>query len=213
MLEIIIKGFLIGILVSAPVGPMGMLTIQRTLNKGRWHGFFTGLGIMCSDLLYAFVSILGVSVFSSFLNNEEKIIQLIGSILLIVLGFFLFRAHPLKGWTPQMKQENIKYHRDFISAFALAVVNIGIFFVFITLFARFQFNPIGEGNGKILIAILSITAGASLWWFFITWLISRLRKLFSRGSLVILNRTIGSIIMLVGVGGILLLFIEKFSII
>ncbi|MDO5524049.1 MAG: LysE family transporter [Bacteroidia bacterium] len=209
MLETIIKGFVIGILVSAPVGPMGMLAIQRTLSKGRWHGFFTGLGIMCSDLLYAFFSILGVSVFSSFLTNGEKTIQVIGSALLIALGFFLFRAHPLKGWTPQMKPEEIKYHRDFISAFALAIANVGIFFVFITLFARFQFNPIEDGKGKILVAMLSILAGASLWWFSITWLISRVRKHFSRRSLIILNRTVGSILMLIGMGGILLLLIEK----
>ncbi len=192
-------------LVSAPVGPMGMLTIHRTLNKGRWHGFFTAMGVMCSDLLYAFISLWGVSLFSSFLTYEEKIWQIIGSIFLIILGFFLYRANPLKEWTPQMKQEENKYRRDFITAFAMAVVNVGIFFVFITLFARFQFNPIEEGNGTIFIAMLSIMSGTFLWWFFITWLISRIRKHFSRKGLVILNRTVGSIIMLIGVVGILLL--------
>lgn len=209
MLETIIKGVIIGILVSAPVGPMGMLTIQRTLNKGRWHGFFTGLGIMCSDLLYAYGSFWGVNAFSSFLDNEKFIFQLFGSIVLIVLGLFLYRSNPLKGWTPQMKQEEIKYHRDLITAFLLSVMNVGIFFVFITMYAHFQFNPLAEGKGRISVAMLSIAAGAFTWWFFIIWLISKARKYFNRSSLVVLNRTVGSIIMLVGVVGIILLMFGK----
>lgn len=53
MLGIVSKGIIIGVLVSAPMGPIGMLCIQRTLNKGRWHGFVTGLGAALSDVIYA----------------------------------------------------------------------------------------------------------------------------------------------------------------
>ena len=56
LFEEIIKGFLIGVLASAPMGPVGILTIQRTLNKGRWEGFATGVGASISDIIYAFIT-------------------------------------------------------------------------------------------------------------------------------------------------------------
>ena len=58
MLGIVSKGIIIGVLVSAPMGPIGMLCIQRTLNKGRWHGFVTGLGAALSDVIYAALTCL-----------------------------------------------------------------------------------------------------------------------------------------------------------
>lgn len=202
MLDIIVKGFIIGILVSAPVGPMGMFTIQRTLTKGRWHGFFTGLGVMTSDLIYAFIAMLGVNVFSSFLTNEEHIFQLVGSSIIIILGFFLYRTNPLKGWTPHAQAEQNKFHLEYISAFLLAVVNIGVLFIFITLYAHSQFNPVAEGKGAVLTALLAIFSGALLWWFFMTGFVSRLRKHFNRSGLIIMNRVIGSILMTIGVVGL-----------
>ena len=60
MLGIVSKGIIIGVLVSAPMGPIGMLCIQRTLNKGRWHGFVTGLGAALSDVIYAALTCLGM---------------------------------------------------------------------------------------------------------------------------------------------------------
>ena len=56
LLEEIIKGFIIGVLASAPMGPVGILTVQRTLNKGRWEGFATGIGASISDIIYAVIT-------------------------------------------------------------------------------------------------------------------------------------------------------------
>lgn len=203
MLETILKGILIGVLVSAPVGPMGMFTIQRTLSRGRWHGFFTGLGITSSDLIYAFIAMVGVGAFSSFLANEKIILQFIGSIVLIILGFLVFRSNPLKGWTPKMQVEQTKYHLEYISAFLLAIMNIGVLVLFITLFAHFQFNPIAEGKGRVLVAMLSVFSGAVMWWLFMTGVVSRLRKHFNRQGLILLNRVIGSLLMAIGTVGLL----------
>jgi len=72
MLETIAQGFIIGLLVSLPMGPINMLTIQRTLNRGRWHGFVTGLGAMLSDIIYAFITLVGFSFLSDFLTVHES---------------------------------------------------------------------------------------------------------------------------------------------
>ncbi len=202
MLDIIVKGFIIGILVSAPVGPMGMFTIQRTLTKGRWHGFFTGLGVLSSDIIYAFIAMLGVNAFSSFLTNEEHIFQLVGSSIIIILGFFLYRTNPLKGWTPQTQAEQTKFHLEYLSAFGLAIVNIGVLFIFITLYAHSQFDPVAEGKSAVLTAMLSIFSGGLLWWFFMTGFVSSLRKHFNRKGLIVMNRIVGSILMIIGFVGL-----------
>ena len=59
--EIILKGIIIGVVVSAPMGPVGVLCIQRTLNKGRWYGFVTGIGASISDIIYALLTGYGMS--------------------------------------------------------------------------------------------------------------------------------------------------------
>jgi len=90
MLETIAKGFIIGLLVSSPMGPMNMLTIQRTLNRGRWHGFVTGLGAMLSDIIYAFITLVGFSFLSDFLTVHESQLQCLGSIILLFSGLVYF---------------------------------------------------------------------------------------------------------------------------
>ncbi|WP_436415197.1 LysE family translocator [Petrimonas sp.] len=203
MIETIVKGCVIGILVSAPMGPVNMLCVQRTLNRGRWHGFFTGLGAMVSDVVYAFITLLGMSLVEDFLRKNEMLIQLIGSLILIVFGYFVFRANPLKGWTPVTKNEETHYFRDFITSFVFTLSNVTIIFVFITLYARFTFTPVTDGNGHLMLALASIAIGALVWWFFLSSFISMLRKHFNRKGLVILNKIVGSILIIISVVGIL----------
>ena len=75
MLGLISKGIVIGVLVSAPMGPIGMLCIQRTLNKGRWHGFVTGLGAALSDVIYAALTCLGMGVVVNFVEANQAPLQ------------------------------------------------------------------------------------------------------------------------------------------
>lgn len=69
LLELILKGLLIGIIASAPMGPVGILCIQRTLNKGRWYGFVTGVGAAASDIIYALITGLGMSFVMDFIRR------------------------------------------------------------------------------------------------------------------------------------------------
>ena len=68
--DIIVKGFIIGVVVSAPLGPVGVLCIQRTLNKGRWYGFVTGLGASLSDIAYALLTGYGMSFVFDYINKN-----------------------------------------------------------------------------------------------------------------------------------------------
>ncbi len=204
MLQIILKGIFIGIMVSAPMGPMGILCAQRTLSRGRGHGLVTGLGSAASDFFYAFLVLWGISHISGFLERYEKETFIVGSIILIIFGLGVFLTHPAKNWSPQTETKETRYMLDFLSSFMLTLSNVAIVFVFITLFASFNFIP-QERHGwwPIIIGCLSIFAGAMLWWYFLTLVLSRTRKFFSRRGLVILNRIIGTVLMGLGIFGII----------
>ena len=98
ILDCIFKGIAIGILASAPMGPVGILCIQRTLNKGRWYGFVTGVGAAASDIIYALITGLGMSFVMDFIGNEHNkyLLQISGSIMLLVFGIYCFKSNPMK---------------------------------------------------------------------------------------------------------------------
>ena len=209
MLEVIAKGFLIGLLVSSPMGPINMLTIQRTLDRGRWHGFVTGLGAMMSDLTYAIVTLVGLSFVSDFIAEQEQLIQLLAGGILFFFGLGVFRSNPLKDWKPDELPRETRYLKDFGSSFLLTFSNAAIILVFVGLYARFSYNPLEEGSRFFLAGTTAFIAAALGWWFFLTTLVSRLRRRFNRKGLILLNRVIGSILMLIGVGGVLLALFPK----
>lgn len=206
MLQFIVKGLVIGILVSAPMGPIGILCVQRTLNRGRWHGFFTGLGAMMSDLIYALIMLAGISIVDEFFTKNELILQVLGSIVLIIFGYRVFRSNPLKGWTPKFNNEGTRYVKDFVSSFLFTLSNVAILIVFITLFARFHYNPMEQGLTGIIVSLISIAVGALSWWFGLSFVVARLRKHFNRKGLILLNRSIGTILTIVGIVGIVSAF-------
>ena len=81
ILDFIVKGMLIGMIASAPMGPVGILCVQRTLNKGRWYGFATGLGASVSDIIYAGIAGFGMSFVMDFITNDQNrfYLQIVGS--------------------------------------------------------------------------------------------------------------------------------------
>lgn len=204
MFETITKGFLIGLLVSAPMGPINMLTIQRTLNRGRWHGFMTGLGATLSDLVYALITLVGLSFVADFFEEHELIIQAVGSVILFFFGLRVFQSNPLRDWTPNKLPQETRYLKDFVSSFLLTFSNVAIILVLIGLYARFSFNPLADGGTFFAAGLIAFTVALFIWWFLLTTMVSRLRKHFNRKGLVLLNRSVGAILMLLGVGGIIL---------
>ena len=90
------RGLAIGVIISAPMGPVGILCVQRTLEKGRYTGFFTGIGAALSDLFYCLLTGFGLSFIEEFLKANQNAIQIIGSVVLVVFGIYLFRSNPAR---------------------------------------------------------------------------------------------------------------------
>lgn len=198
IINIIWKGFLIGVIVSAPMGPVGVLCIQRTLNKGRWYGFVTGIGACISDLLYALLTGFGMSFVFDYVNKNVFYLQLIGSIMLMCFAIYTFRSNPMNSLRP-VKQGIAKgslFHNA-MTAFLVTISNPLIIFLFIGLFARFDFVT---GNVLLLlIGFASIAGGALAWWYSLTFFINKLRRQFNINGIVWLNRGIGIIVFIAAV--------------
>lgn len=210
IVEIVLKGIIIGIIVSAPMGPVGVMCIRRTLNKGRWHGFMTGIGASVSDLVYATITALGMSFVFDFINNAHNmfVLQVVGSILLFFFGLHTFRTNPHSyranpmdklGSYPVTKS---KLAYNFATGFALAISNPLVILMFVALFARMSFVLPELDFAERVAGYASIWMGAVVWWFAITWLVGKLGSRFDVRGIWLLNRVIGSAVMIFGILGI-----------
>ncbi|MBR2233503.1 MAG: LysE family transporter [Prevotella sp.] len=196
ILDFVFKGMLIGIIVSAPMGPVGILCVQRTLNKGRWYGLATGVGAAASDMLYALVTGIGMSFITDFVNDPTYrfYLQVIGSVVLLLFGFFTYRNDPLKKMRQSGKRKGTLWYNGW-TAFLLTLSNPLIIILLGALFAQFAFAP--STPFDMGVGFMSIAGGALLWWYGLTWLIDKIRSKFDSGGIRIINQVIGAIVMLV----------------
>ena len=128
LLELFRTGMIIGILVSAPVGPIGMLCIQRTLSEGRWHGFVSGLGAALSDVIYAAVTALSMGLVVNFVEAHQKPLEVFGSLVLGAFGYYIFQANPVQRLRKN-GASRLALVQDVISAFRLTLSNVLIVFL------------------------------------------------------------------------------------
>lgn len=199
IIDLIFKGFFIGILVSAPMGPVGILCVQRTLNKGRWYGFVTGVGATASDIIYALITGLGMSFVMDLINNTQNkfFLQLAGSIMLLAFGLYSFRSNPMEKAHKSGHSKGSLVHNG-MTAFFVTLSNPLIIFLFMALYAQFAFIIPGRPL-EMSIGYLSIIGGAMLWWFGLTWLIDKIRNKFEDYGIIIINKLIGSIVILISI--------------
>lgn len=208
LLNILPSGLAIGMLISAPMGPIGMLVIQRTLSKGRRAAFNTGIGAAISDLMYCLCAGFFLSFITDFINSHQLLIQLVGSAVLAAFAIYLFRKNPTRSLKAAMPAVT-SYWSDIVSGFALTASNPLILFFIIGLFARFNFILPDYKPHHYLTAYLSIFSGALLWWYGITTLVSRLGKRINVRSLKIINRIIACILVTMAVVGLIMSFTNR----
>lgn len=197
---IIMRGLLIGILISAPMGPIGMLCIQRTLSKGRWPAFFTGVGAAFSDIFYCLLTGLGLSFITDFITSHQLILQITGSLVIIIYGIYLLKNNPTRDLKPPTEKNNNLF-KNIGSGFLLTLSNPLILFFIISLFARFNFLSNEYQFYHYIIGFISIFAGALLWWYFITFSVNKVRSHFNMRSLWLLNRIVATILIIMAVVG------------
>ena len=200
ILDFVFKGILIGLMASAPMGPVGVLCIQRTLNKGRWYGFITGIGACVSDIIYALFTGFGMSFVMNFVGNEHNrfILQISGSVVLLLFGIYCYRSNPTKNMHQSNKNQKGTLAHNGITAFLVTLSNPLIIFLFIFLFAQFAF-VVNDRPFEMTVGYASIILGAMLWWFGLTWLIDKVRGKFDNNGILLINRVVGCIVVIFSV--------------
>lgn len=199
---IILTGFLIGFVLSIPVGPIAVLCIQRTLNRGKYHGWITGIGASTSDVFYAALAIFGLSFVVDFINTHEMIIEIIGAVVFVFLGIKLYKENP----SANLSTENVRkgsYFQDFLTAFGLTISNPLIIFLFITVFAQTEFVNSQTSIYQIVIALVSVFIGACTWWFLLTSLVNLLRNKINVRGLGLLNKLSGGMLIILAIVGLI----------
>lgn len=199
IVDLVFKGMLIGMVASAPMGPVGVLCVQRTLNKGRWYGMVTGIGAAVSDIIYAGITGFGMALVMDFVNNEQNkfYLQIIGSILLLAFGIYTWRSDPTKNMHKSGQQQGSLWYNMW-TAFLVTFSNPLIIFLFMGLFAQFAF-VIPDRPFEMVVGFASIVAGALLWWYGLTWLVDKIRGIFQEGGIRIINQIIGVVVIVFSV--------------
>ena len=146
LLSTITQGFIIGLCTSAPVGPIAILCIQRTLQNGRKTGFISGLGAASSDFVYAIIAMFGLAFVMDFIQTHEFLIQLVGAIVIMAFGIFIFFQNPTKGLRKRQSTSSTTYFHEYLTSFALTITNPLMIFLFLGLYARMEFlvEPAGQ---------------------------------------------------------------------
>lgn len=212
ILEIVIKGIIIGIVASAPMGPVGVLCVQRTLNKGRAYGFVTGTGAALSDILYALLTGYGLSFLYEIISNQTTLfwIQIIGAIIMFLFGLHTFRTNPMKN-TRNVSRNKSSLLQNGITGFFITLSNPTIILLFLGLFTPFNFMLPELTFFMQCVGYVSIFGGAILWWFFITYVVSKLRARFDVRGIRVINRIIGAAVMLGSLIGMVLIYTGVWS--
>ncbi len=195
----LLKGILVGICASIPLGPVGVICVQQTVNRGRRAGFASGYGAALADTLFASVAFLSLSVVLDFIEAYRQLIQVCGGLLLIVLGFITFVRNAVKQFRKDRAAKKKNYAQDFVYVFLLTLTNPLTVFIFLTLFAAFgMHDPQGGGLWILIPTLVGVHLGAASWWYALTYAVSRFQSFFRLRQVWWFNKISGLVIMLLG---------------
>ncbi|MDR1681090.1 MAG: LysE family translocator [Prevotellaceae bacterium] len=192
------KGILVGLGASIPLGPIGVLVVQRTISKGRNSGFISGLGAATADTIFAALAVLSLAFVQRIFDANEAYFLLFGGLLVAAIGLSVYLTNPIK----QLRRKRGATHsfEDYISVFLLTLSNPGATFLMLALFALVGVDVDKQSGAlNIVIVLWGVVIGAAAWWFLLSWLISHFRDRFRIRQLWYINRIAGIVIMVLGI--------------
>jgi threonine/homoserine/homoserine lactone efflux protein len=192
----ILTGFGIGMIMSAPVGPVNFLCFHRTLHRGLAGGLMVGIGAMLADCFFAGIAIFGLKFASQLIEENIEFLQVVGGAMIIGFGIYLLRHKPPHPHAPKAKQ---KTWAVLMSGFGLTFSNPGNFLGFAAMFSGIT-DVVTEGpsffDGANL--VLGVAIGALFWWSAFAGVTWAFRKKMTESVLMKINRTAGVLILLSG---------------
>jgi threonine/homoserine/homoserine lactone efflux protein len=197
--SLVLRGFILGFAIAAPVGPIGLLCIQRTLNQGRWVGLASGLGAATADAFYGAVAAFGLTLVSAFLVEQQFWLALLGGLFLCYLGVRTFLATPAERAAHSEAQS---VGQAYASTLLLTITNPLTILSFVAIFAG---AGLATANGEpqaAAVLVAGVFLGSASWWLLLSGGVALLRSHISTGVLLWVNRAAGAILVLFGVAAI-----------
>jgi len=190
------RGLAIGFSIAAPVGPIGVLCIRRTLADGRLSGLVSGLGAATADAIYGCVAGFGLTFISSFLVGQQLWLRLFGGLFLLYLGIKTLLSKPSE---QAAKASRTGLLGAYVSTFLLTVTNPLTILSFVAIFAGLGLANTTGSYASALILVLGVFLGSAAWWLLLTGSVSLFRTKFNTQGLLWVNRISGMIITVFGV--------------
>ncbi len=201
----ILLGLFLGLLISVPMGPVGILCVHRTLHGGRKAGMLTGIGATMADLLYAIATFLitykGMTYILDWVDRHELIFQGLGVLIILALGIYMYYVNPAHHLSKSRNSKGSGPWHILGTSFLIAISNPLIVLVFITFFTRYAFWEESVDLWILFsITMLSVAGGALSWWSFITFCVKRLRDSFTLGNVRAFNKIIALAVIVFAIG-------------
>jgi threonine/homoserine/homoserine lactone efflux protein len=194
--SLIFRGFILGFAIAAPVGPIGLLCIQRTLSQGQLVGLVSGLGAATADAFYGAVAAFGLTLVSAFLIEQQFWLALVGGLFLCYLGVRTFLASPAER---AASSEAKGIGGAYASTFLLTITNPMTILAFVAIFAGAGLATAGGDALAAVWMVAGVFLGSATWWFLLSGGVGLLRSHISANVLLWVNRSAGAVLIIFGV--------------
>jgi threonine/homoserine/homoserine lactone efflux protein len=211
-LSYLFEGFLVGILVSLPIGPVGINIVHKTLSRGRRAGFISALGAMTADLILSLIAVAGITFIVSFIEEKVVIFRVLGGVFVIFIGIRIFREDPVSAYESTGEEVGIGFVDNYLTTMLMVLSNPTTLLAYIAIFAGINFPPnmkFLEGPG---VTILGLITAASAWWFSLTYYLDKFRSRVRLRFIFWFQRLAGILIILFGFSLIITLLIPNLKI-
>ena len=200
-----LKGLILGFSIAAPVGPIGILCIRKTLQFGRFSGFFSGIGAALADAIYAIIAAFGLTFIADFILAGQFWLRFIGGGFLLYLGWKTFIAKP----SSQSKNvPHMTLFNDFVSTFFLTMTNPMTILSFLAVFAGLGLSSIQGDYVQASELVLGVFLGSAIWWLTLSEGVTLFRKKVSHNVMTWINRVAGLIIFGFGLAALLTIYFD-----
>jgi threonine/homoserine/homoserine lactone efflux protein len=191
-IELLLRGLLIGFSIAAPVGPIGVLVIRRTLAEGRVAGLATGIGAATADAIYGCVAGFGLTAISGLLIDNQLWVRLVGGLFLCYLGVRAFLAAPAERAAAAAGTSLLG---AYFATLGLTLTNPATILSFAAIMAGLGIGVAAGGYGAAALLVLGVFGGSALWWLILSSGASLLRLRLTPGALRWVNRASGMILL------------------
>ncbi len=195
--NLFVTGLILGFSIAAPVGPIGILCIQRTLNNGRMAGLVSGLGAATADAIYGSIAAFGLAVITNFLTTQANVLRSVGGVFLCYLGVKAFWAtisNDTASTGDRASPSSERLASVFASTFVLTLTNPMTILSFAAIFAGLGLAEIERGPTTATPLVLGVFIGSGLWWLLLSNSVNLFRDRFDVHGLQWVNRIAGIII-------------------